>query len=188
MTGGTLTGSVSAAPAGDGATALLLIDIQDFYYPGSPRPLLNPEAAGMNAAKLLNHFRKKKMLVVHVRHNAKQLAGIHKSVTPLTGEKVISKDFVNSFHKTDLLEYLNKHNIKQLIVCGMMTHMCVEGAVRAGADLGFKCTVIHDACTTRDLTFNKKTVKAEDVHNSTLSTLAAYAKVLDTETILKERK
>ncbi len=113
------------------STALLLIDIQYFYFPGAQQPLLNPEEASLNAQKLLNHFREKGMLVVHVRHNSKTGGEIHENVTPLETEKVISKNSVNSFKNTDLLDYLKEHEIKSLVIGGMMTHLCVEAAVRA---------------------------------------------------------
>ncbi len=165
--------------------ALLLIDIQDFYFPGGGMPLVNPEAAALNGAKLLKTFRGQKKLIIHVRHNAKAGAGIHRHVKPLEGEKVISKDNVSCFKGSDLLEFLKTRGIKKLVICGMQTHMCVEAAVRAGSDHGFGCILVHDACATRALTFKDRTVSAEDVHASTLSALRAYAKVVDTATFLK---
>ncbi len=167
-------------------TALLLIDIQNFYFPGGRSELVNPEAASLNAQRLLQKFREKKMLVVHVRHNAQQGAEIHKNVYPTDGEKVVSKVQVNCFKDTDLLEYLREHKVKKLVICGMMTHMCVEAAVRAAHDYDFEVTLIHDACATRALTFGDGEVSSSDVHLSTLSTLNRYyARVLDTETFLK---
>jgi nicotinamidase-related amidase len=62
-----------------------------------------------------------------------------------------------------------------------------EAAIRAGHDYGFECIVVHDACATRALKFKNKTISAEDVHYSTLSTLSSYAKVINTETFLKEK-
>lgn len=172
-----------------GKTALLIIDVQYFYYPGGGYALVNPEAAGLNAQKLLAKFRERKMPVIHVRHNAKTNADIHVHVKPLPGEKVISKDYANSFRDTDLLEYLKENGVKRLVLCGMQTHMCLEAATRNAADLGFDCTVVGDACATRDLKFKDKVVKASDVHYSTLASLSgAYAKVVDTETFLKEFK
>jgi len=168
-----------------GKTALLIIDVQNFYFPGGDYALVNPEAAALNAAKLLKKFRGEKKLVIHVRHNAKSGADIHETVKPLEGEKVISKDHANSFRDTDLLKYLKGNNVTRLVICGMMTHMCVEAAARAASDLGFKCIVVHDACATRALTFGDKTVSAEDVHYSTLSALTSYAEVVSTETVLK---
>lgn len=168
-------------------TALLLIDIQDFYFPGGRSELVDPEAASLNAQKLLRKFREEKALVVHVRHIAEQGAEIHKNVRPIEGEKVISKSHVNAFKETDLLEYLMGHEIEKLVICGMMTHMCVEAAVRAARDFDFAITLIQDACATRALTFGDKEVSAADVHFSTLSSLNRYyARVIDTETFLRD--
>ena len=170
-----------------GKTALLLIDIQYFYYPGGKSELVNPVEAGLNAKKLLEKFRAKGSLVVHVRHNSEPGGKIHEDVKPLEGEKVISKDEVNAFNGTDLLEYLKSHGIEKLVIAGMMTHMCVEAATRAAHDHGFDCTVVQDACATRALKFGDVEVSAEDVHASTLATLnRTYAKVVDMETFLKD--
>jgi len=177
---------IAKAQEKKGDTALLIIDIQYFYYPGGSTELVDPEPAGKNAAKLLEHFRKNNLLVVHVRHNSKAGGEIHEVVKPLSNEKVISKDEVNCFKNTDLLDYLRTNKIKYLIICGMQTHMCVEAATRAAKDFDFDCTLIHDACATRNLKFGDKEIKAEDVHYSTLSTLKAYAKIIDTKAYLKE--
>ena len=170
-------------------TALLIVDIQDFYFPGNGPGLVNAEAASLNAREILEIFREENQLVVHVRHKSDQGFAIHKNVEPLSEEKVITKEEVNSFQNTDLLEYLKANNITRLIIIGMQTHMCLEAAVRAGNDLGLECIVIHDACATRDLKFNDKIVKAEDVHISTLATIAGggYGKVIDLKTF-KEQK
>lgn len=167
--------------------ALLLIDIQYFYFSGAKQPLLNSEEASLNAQKLLTHFRNTDQLVIHVRHNANTGGEIHENVAPLETEKVISKNSVSSFKDTDLLAYLKKHKIKSLVIGGMMTHMCVEAAVRAASDFGFEVTLIQDACTTRTLKFGDKEISAEDVHNSTLASLSGYyARVIDTKTFLKD--
>lgn len=167
------------------ATALLLIDIQDFYFPGGRSALKNPEKASLNAQKIMKKFREKDFLVVHIRHNAKSGAEIHEHVKPIKTEKVISKDHVNGFKDTDLLKYLRAHNVKQLVICGMMTHMCVEAATRAAHDFGFNCILIGDGCATRDLKYGNRVIKAEDVHVSTLSSLKGYyAKVMNTEEYL----
>jgi nicotinamidase-related amidase len=170
-------------------TALLLIDIQNFYFPGGRLPLMNPEDASLKAKKLLNHFRAKDLLVIHVRHNTQPGGEIHKNVKPLETEKVISKNHANGFKDTDLLAYLRENNIEKLVICGMMTHMCVEAATRAAHDYDFECIVVHDACATRALKFQDREIPAEAVHYSTLASLSRYyAKVVDTETFLKERE
>jgi nicotinamidase-related amidase len=170
-------------------SALIIIDIQDFYFPGGMLPLFEPEKAVLNAQKVLQVCREEQVLIIHVKHNASSGAEIHELVKPINGEKVILKDKANAFIDTDLLNFLNKNNVKDLFLCGMQPHMCVEAATRAASDYSFNCTVIEDACTTRDLKYGYITVKAKDVHFSTLSTLnGTYAKVVNTETYLNEFK
>jgi nicotinamidase-related amidase len=172
--------------AQSGKKALLIIDIQDFYFPGGKSALAEPEKAAANAALLLADFREKNLTVIFVRHNYEPGGKINDLVKPLPAEKIISKDEVNCFLHTDLSDYLKTNNIDTLVICGMQTHMCVEAATRAASDLGFKCILIQDACATKDLKFGDKTIKAEDVHYSTLSTLKSYALVESTKEYLKK--
>jgi nicotinamidase-related amidase len=120
-----------------------------------------------------------------VRHNFEPGGAIHNTLSPLPGEKVISKDFANSFRETDLKSYLEKRGIKNLVICGMQTHMCVEAATRAAADMGYKCTLIQDGCATRDLQFGETVIPAAQVHASTLASLkGSYAKLLTADRFL----
>ena len=179
----------SISVAQNNKTALLLIDIQNFYFPGGKSELFEPVKAAENAAKLLAEFRNNGMPVIHVRHNSDTEGEINKLVEPLPGENVISKNEVNCFAGTDLLNYLKANGITNLVICGMQTHMCVEAAVRAAADLGFTCLLIKDACATKDLKFDEKVIKAEDVHYSTLATLRSYASIESTgEFLIKQQK
>ena len=167
-------------------TALLIIDVQQFYFPGGALPLESPEKASKKAGELLQSFRNEKMLVVHIRHDAKSEAEIHRDVQPLDDEKVITKTEANSFLGTELLDYLKEKEVTHLVITGMMTHMCVEATVRAAHDFGFTCFVAEDACTTRDLTYNDITIKAKDVHFSTLHTINwSYGKVLTVDEVKK---
>jgi nicotinamidase-related amidase len=169
-----------------GGKALLIIDIQDFYFPGGKSALVNPEKAAANAALLLDKFRNEKLLVVHVRHNSEPGGRISDIVKPLPAEKIISKDAVNCFLGTDLLDFLKTNKIDTLVICGMQTHMCVEAATRAASDFGFKCILIDDACATKDLKFGDRTIKADDVQYSTLSTLKSYALIESTDEYLRK--
>ena len=169
-------------------TALILIDIQDFYFPGGKSELLDPDIAGKHAAHILEKFRKEEMLVVHVRHNVESGGDIQKSVKPMEGEKVISKDEVNAFNGTQLKTYLDDNNIEQVVLVGMQTHMCLEGTTRAAYDFGYMCIVVGDACATKDLEYEDRVIKAAEVHYSTLKTLQSYASVVSTEEFLKPQK
>jgi nicotinamidase-related amidase len=63
--------------------------------------------------------------------------------------------------------------------------MCVDATVRAACDLGFSCTVIEDACATRDLEFRGSLVPAPQVHRAFMAALqGAYAKVMTAQEFL----
>ena len=178
----------AADRAGAPATALIIIDIQEFYFPGGKVPLVGPEAAAAKAAKVLASFRAAGKAVVHVRHDFEPGGSIHQSVAPIDGEMVFTKSEVSCFHGTEVLAHLRELGVERLVLVGMQTHMCLEAATRAAADLGFECIVVGDACATRDLTYGDATVAAADVHASTLATLdRTYAKVVDIESFLSEK-
>lgn len=189
--------TVNAAAGEDRAadlegTALLVIDIQAFYYPGGMVPLVEPEAASANARRLVEHFRKAGRPVIHVQHlpqgvDAPDPTGIdpqyriHSDVLPREGEVVIGKHHANAFRDTELLATLRSLGVTRLVICGMQTHMCVEAATRAAADLGFEVTVVRDACATRPLTANGVEVPAAHVHAAALAAMASsYATVVST--------
>jgi len=172
-------------------TALLIVDIQDFYFPSQGNQgLVNAEQASLVAKEVLATFRKENQLVIHVRHQSKKGFEIHTNVSPLKDEKIITKTEVNSFNGTDLHQFLEENNVNRLVIIGMQTQMCLEGAVRAAYDFGYKCIVVEDACATRDLKFGEQIIKAADVHASTLSTLegGGYAKVIKLEDFRKNLK
>lgn len=166
--------------------ALILIDIQEFYFQGGEVPLENPEAAALNAGLLLEKFRRTGDLVIHIRHNQDPGGAFHEYVTPASHEIVISKDQVNVFRDTILDEYLKEHEISDLVICGMQTHMCLEAAVRAGSDLGYSISVIADACATRALQYGESIIAADDVQHSTLVTLKSYARIISSTEYLIE--
>lgn len=189
----------SAAPDASKAAppVLVIVDIQNFYFAGGRLPLVGCDAAGLKAKQLLELFRAKKWPVVHVRHLSKgvedaPLAGASEwsfqaNVVPAPGEAVVTKHEVNGFRGTNLEAILKGLKAKDLVIIGMQTHMCLEGTVRAAADLGYSVTVAQDACATRDLEYDGKKIPAEAVHLSTLATLKGnYARILDTNELTKE--
>lgn len=176
--------------------ALVLIDIQNDYFPGGKWPLCGVESAAANAAKLLAAARAAGDLVIHVRHEfptadppffapGSDGAQIHPQVRELDHESVVTKHQVNSFRETDLKAILDQHGIEDLVICGAMSHMCVDAGVRAASDLGYKCVLVHDACATRDQEFEGKVVPAADVHAAFMSALRfGYAQLLTTDEYL----
>lgn len=101
---------------------------------------------------------------------------------------MIVKHFPNSFRETELLDYLNENKISELMIAGMMTHMCIDSTTRAAKDLGFICTLAGDACATRNLEINGEKVQAADVHNAFLSALnSTYATIVSTHDYLAQQ-
>ena len=94
-------------------SALLIIDIQNDYFPGGTMTLEGADAAGEKAATLLAAFRARKLPVFHMQHLSVRpgatffvpgTAGveIHPCVAPAANEKVIEKNYPNSFRETAL--------------------------------------------------------------------------------------
>lgn len=177
-------------------TALLLIDIQNDYFPGGKMELVGMEEACANASAILEEFRKRNIPVFHVMHLSMRPgstfflpgtegAEINDEVAPVQGETVIEKHFPNAFRETVLLQKLKEAEIEELVICGAMTHMCVDATVRAAFDLGFKCVLIEDACATRNLQHREIAVKSWKVHAAFFAALGSvYAKVMRTNEYL----
>jgi nicotinamidase-related amidase len=198
-----LASATSAQTAGKQApmgaeTALVVVDIQQFYFEGGLVPLTGSVEAAAQARKALEAFRARSLPVVHVRHVPKSVAivdgepadpqyRIRPEVQPAAGEKVVSKRFANSFRDTDLLDTLRQKGVSRIVIVGMQTHMCVEAASRAATDLGFDVVVVHDACATRPLEFGGRTVPADMVHAAALAAIkGTYGRVVSVAELLKE--
>lgn len=180
-------------------TALLIIDIQNDYFEGGTMTLVGSDSAVENARLILDRFRSEDLPVIHIQHIAGSPtatfflpdtggAEIHKSLTPLADEKVIVKHFPNSSRETDLLDYLRAEGITNIVICGMMTHMCIDATTRAAKDFGFSCTVIGDACATRNLEVNGQAVEAGEVQKSFLAALSYFYSTVKTTTQYLEEK
>jgi nicotinamidase-related amidase len=174
-------------------TALLIIDIQNDYFPGGAMELAGSPEAAARAAGLLAAFRRRALPVVHIQHLAVRPgssfflpgtpgADIHPAAAPLPGEPVFQKHFPNAFRETPLLEHLRALGATRLVIAGMMTHMCIDTSTRAAADLGFECLLAHDACATRALGFGDTEVPAAQVQAAFLAALdGSFALVVKAE-------
>lgn len=177
-------------------TGLVIVDIQNDYFPGGRMELDGSIDASKYAGILLSAFREKGLPVFHLQHISSRPGAtfflpntpgveIHGNVVPLAGEVVIRKSFPNGFRGTNLLERLKESEVARLVVAGMMTHMCIDTTVRAAFDLGFQCELAHDACATKALSFGSETIPARQVHISFVSALqGTFANVLSTHEII----
>lgn len=179
-------------------TALIIVDLQNDYFQGGRWELEGTETAAANAARLLDHFRAKGLPVVHVRHEfptsdapffvpGSEGVKVHPTLTEQEGEPVVIKHQINSFRDTNLKGILDELGVDGVLICGAMSHMCIDAATRAANDYGYNCALAHDACATRDLEFKGVTVPANQVHAAYMAALGfAYANVASTDEIPSE--
>jgi nicotinamidase-related amidase len=180
-------------------TALLIVDIQNDYFPKGKMELEGSIEASLRAKEILDIFRTEKLPVIFIQHISAQKGAtfflpdtegaiIHENVQPLPGETVIRKHYPNSFRETGLLDHLKKEQVGRLLVCGMMTSMCIDATVRAAFDYGFQCVVLHDACATRSLKFKDSNIPAIHVHGAFLAALGSvYARVMSTSEVIEKK-
>jgi len=170
--------------------ALLIIDVQNDYFPGGNMELVGMQAASENTKRALELFREKNLPIFHIQHiSIRPGAGfflpdthgaeINKTVVPKSSEPVIQKHFPNSFRDTSLQGHLQDLKIEEISICGAMTHMCIDSTVRAAFDMGFRCVLISDACATRNLEFSGVTMEAAQVHAAFMAALSVpFAKII----------
>ena len=181
-------------------TALVIIDIQNDYFPDGKNELVNSVEASLKAKGLLEHFRQMDLPVVHIRHLSvrpgstyfipgTEGAEIHANVQPLQDEKIVTKNYPNSFRETDLHEYLQEQQIEHLVISGMMSHMCVDSTARAGKDLGYRVTIAEDACATKDLILQEQKVPAQEIHQAFMAGLSYYyAEIKTSQQVIEQFK
>jgi nicotinamidase-related amidase len=144
-------------------SALIVIDLQNDYFPGGAFALANTEATLAAVERAIARAKANGMPVVHVQHvadatqgiapffNANTLgAEIHPRVLAAAPDAPVEvKHFADSFERTSLHETLQNLGVTELILCGMMTQNCVtHTALSRRADTYDKVTVLTDACTT----------------------------------------
>lgn len=173
--------------------AIVVVDIQNDYFPGGKWELVGIEKAAENAAKVIAAARAKGDRVINVQHISPSQeapfftpdskgAEINAAVTPQKGDTLVIKAAPNSFLNTNLKEVLDAAGIEEVVVIGAMSHMCIDATTRAASDFGYKTTVVQDACATRDLEFGGVTVPAVSVHAAMMAALGfGYATITDTK-------
>ena len=177
-------------------TALLLVDIQNDYFPGGNMELEGSIEASIKANKVLSHFREKKLPVIHIQHFSLHKGAtffvpetggveIHEHVKPRSDEVVVEKHYPNGFRETPLLDLLNEREVRRLVICGMMTHMCVDATLRAAFDYGFECLVVGDACASRALSYQDNIIPADHVHGAFMAAFSPiYAKIMNADEVV----
>ena len=176
-----------AAPLKD--SALIMIDCQNTYRSGIMQ-LTGVEEALQEVQKLLHMARALKIPVFHIRHDAgpgtpydinAPIGAIADEVAPVAGEAVITKHYPNAFIQTDLDAQLKTAGVKNLVLAGFMTHMCINSTAHGAFNLGYNVAVVAGATASRPLqAANGKVLSAQEVHDGAIaSTRDLYAAIID---------
>ncbi|HCA5185508.1 cysteine hydrolase [Acinetobacter baumannii] len=174
--------------------ALLVIDVQNDYFKNGKMELVGPDQALDKIKQLEQYFNEKDLPIIYVQHiNPPQASFfqentegvlLHPELSAGSDSLIVTKHYPNSFLETNLKELLKAHQIEQLVITGMMTHICIDSGTRAAKELGYQPILIGDATATHDLSHNGKTVKAEDVQTAFLAALGMFASVQNTADFL----
>jgi nicotinamidase-related amidase len=140
-------------------SALVMIDLQNTYREGVMK-LAAVEPAIKEAQALLGRAREAGIPIFHIQHDAgvgspydvsARIGAISDEVAPQAGETVIVKNYPNAFIGTDLQAKLEATGVKDVILAGFMTHMCINSTARGAFNLGFRPTIVASTTATRDL-------------------------------------
>ena len=161
--------------------ALLIIDVQNDYFPGGSNELVRPLEAEKRIQELIAESRTCGRPIVYIQHfnppddtfflEGTIGAEISDRIRPQPDDKVIIKRYPNSFLETELDACLKSLQVDTLIVCGMMTHMCVDTTVRAAMDYGYQVKLVANACATMDLVLNGETIPAKMVQKAFIAAM-----------------
>jgi nicotinamidase-related amidase len=172
---------IAMAPAPLRHAALVLIDMQNEYRRG-PLAAAGAESAIETASRLLSAARAVRAPVLHIAHRGRagalfdrgaERGQIIAALAPQPEEPVIEKPFPNAFTGTDLQDRLVAAGQRNLVLAGFATHMCISSTARAAAELGYRVTIVAQACSARDLPDgNGGTVPARTIHHVALVALS----------------
>lgn len=149
--------------------ALLVVDVQRFFFDRkSSVHLTISKKIFPKIEKIVKSCREKGIPVIFTRHVDEKDGPMKKwwnhvmdetcSLSELfispENDPVIVKTSYDAFYKTELENLLRKLEVDQLLVCGVMTHLCVGSTVRSAFVRGFNPVVIMDAVGSRNDLFH----------------------------------
>jgi len=182
-------------------SALLVIDMQRYFLHPKAAAFLDPPTTLVpNIIKLIDAFRKTGRSVVFTRHanrkgeptgqmgrwwggellwDGDKDSEIIKELTPHRGEIVLTKTRYSAFEETELDLALKRQDVETVVLCGVMTNLCVETSARHAFMKDFQPVVVEDACAT----------KSQDYHEASILNLSyGFAYIERSNTIIEKLK
>ena len=100
-------------------------------------------------------------------------------LTPLPNEPVIDKPGRSAFQHTEFGLMLNIKGIKNLIICGVTTDVCVTSTMREANDNNFDCVLVEDACAAGDITNHESAVSTIKTEGGIFGSVSTTENVLE---------
>ena len=152
--------------------ALLIIDLQNDYFPQGKYPLHDTDKVLSNIKIAIDKAKQQNIPIILIQHIAltdnapffnKRSVGveIHPDILNLSADAdIVEKSAADSFEQTNLEQVLATHQVTELLIAGMMTQNCITHTAISKAADKYDVTVIQDCCTTMDEMINKIALNA----------------------------
>jgi len=142
--------------------ALLIIDLQNDYFPGGKFPLWNTDVVLERIERAIERAKAQGVPIIIIQHIASSSLGIapffnqgtrgaevHPRILAAAPQApIVVKEYADSFVNTTLEETLAKLGTSELLVCGMMTQNCVTHTAISKSAEKYKVSILADCCTT----------------------------------------
>ena len=155
-------------------SALLVLDMQNYFLDAASHAFI-PSAPAIlpNLCALIQAYRSRQLPVIFTRHlNREQEAGMMSrwwrdlirpesplsQITPsldVAQSPVILKNQYDAFYQTELEGTLRQMGARQVLISGVMTHLCCETTARSAFVRGFEVFFLVDATATYNADFHQ---------------------------------
>ena len=146
--------------------ALLIVDVQKDLM---DKKIYNKKLFITTINNAIASYESKKDSIVFIQHNSKMLTKdtndweIDNSLVYTGNYKRVQKAHGNAFEKTELKEYLKEKDIKEILVCGLVSHGCVRATCIGGKEEGFIVKILKNghSCWSSDAKERIESVEKE---------------------------